>query len=72
MLVTSEREAPMNHLQIQTNADYHRERLLREAEAERVANQVRSAAAAITAEPNQPAQRRTLFILWRRAATQTA
>jgi len=62
----------MNYLQIETNADYHRDRLLREAQMERLANQARSAPAAITAEPRQSARRRTLSILWRRAAMQTA
>ena len=62
----------MIYMQIQTNVDYHRDRLLHEAQMERMANQVRSATAAITAEPRQPSRRRTLSILWRRTATQTA
>jgi hypothetical protein len=62
----------MNYLQIETNADYHRDRLLREAEAERVANQVRPARATLTDAPEQPARRRGLSILWRRLATQMA
>ena len=62
----------MNYLQIESNANYHRKRLLHEAQLERLANQVRSATVAITAEPRQPARRRTLSILWQRAAPQTA
>jgi hypothetical protein len=62
----------MNYLQIETNVEFHRDRLLREAEAERMANQVRSASATRTDAPEQPARRRGLSVLWRRLATQTA
>ena len=71
MLVTSEREVPMNYLQIEINVDYHRERLRHEAEMERMASQLRSASVAVTDQPKNQ-QRRALAMLWRRTATQTA
>ena len=60
----------MNYLQIEINVDYHRERLLHEAETERMANHLRSASVPVAEQPKQ--QRRALASLWRRAATQTA
>jgi hypothetical protein len=62
----------MNYLQIVTNVDYHRDRLLREAEAERLANRLRSATTRIGDEPERQPRRGTLSILWRRLAAQTA
>ena len=59
----------MNYLQIEINVDYHRERLLHEAETERMANHLRSPS--VTEEPKKQ-QRRALASFWRRAATQTA
>ena len=62
----------MDYQQIDINMAYHRDRLLREAEAERMANQVRSASARLTGTPEQQGRRRGLSTLWRRLATQTA
>ena len=59
----------MNYLQIEINVEYHRERLLHEAETERMANHFRSRS--VTEEPKKQ-KRSALASRWRRAATQTA
>jgi hypothetical protein len=61
----------MSYLQLEIIAHYHRDRLLREAEAERMANRLRSASTPTEIQPRRPALRRGLATLWPRLATQT-
>jgi hypothetical protein len=62
----------MNYLQIETNVAYHRDWLLHEAEVERLASQLRSAATRTDSPPERLARRAALSLLWRRLAAQAA
>ena len=60
---------PMNPLQIEIIADHHRDRLMREAEMERLASSVRSTNDHDKKSDPRP-QRRGLAMLWPRLAPQ--